>query len=570
MRTKKNGPQEGRIWCSFLAFMLFVIAACSASAEIIPAARRITWQGNVGVSGDIPAKTNLKTLPSYTSYNNYGTAAQTVINSCLSDSSYGGCYLPAGTYKITGSITIPSNKVLRGAGMGLTSIKASSNVPYFVGIANSPDYYWSGTARTINAGATKGSTSITTSVAHGWSVGDYILIDQLEDPSGDPSIDMTGGEGECTACASRPGRPIGQIVRLIAPTSGSTATLEMPLYKTYDKTPQAVKMGGITTGAGLEEITLDSTAACPDGNYGTIHMANAVNSWILNTEISRVCRTGLQMLSSYRNTIRGIKIHDAQAYSSNGGYGFWMMGPDSANLIENSIFYNMLTGIVYTGGVTGNVFGYNYFTLMHNNDYPTAGWLATASHGTEPWMNLWEGNYVDGNAAGGDNAWGGTAYNTYLRNKIAQKTSGLTTQMVSVSFGSTDYYMNMVGNVLGTASNENQYETTNLFDGKKTIYFFGSTATKNSTLRHGNWDSYNKVQVWDTTIADHSIPNSLYLPSSPSPTWWCSQSTFPPVNPATPSVSDIPAKRRYNGATCTLGGSTPDSLSPPPNFHKVP
>lgn len=548
MKTTINKGHNCRPVYLFIFFMLFVFLADSTSAEIIPIDRRIIWAGNVGVppSGDIPSTANLKTLPSYDSYNNYGTAAQTVINSCLADGSYNGCYLPAGTYKITSAITIPSGKVLRGAGMGVTSIKASSDVAYFVGIANSPDYYWSSTAYTISAGATKGSTTITTSAAHGWSAGNYIFIDQLEDPSGNPPIDLTGGEGECTACASRTGRPIGQIVKLIAPTSGTTATLEIPLYKTYDKTPQAVKMSGITTGAGLEELTLDSTAACANANYGVIHMANAVNCWILNTEISRVCRTGLQMLNTYRNTIRGIKIHDAQTYSSNGGYGFWMMGANSANLIENSTFYNMLTGIIYVGAVGGNVFGYNYFTLMHNNDYPTAGWLGMASHGTEPWMNLFEGNYVDGNLMGGDYAWGGAAYSTYFRNRVKQKTSGLTNTMVNLSFGSNDYYMNIVGNVLGTASNENRYETADLYDGNKSIYFFGSTAAKNSTLRHGNWDSYtarggaNGI-VLDPSIADQNIPLSLYLTAKPG--WW-GDGAWPAIGPdLNPMAGNIPARQ---------------------------
>jgi hypothetical protein len=566
MKTERIQGQIRRLGCRFFVVMFLLAITAPASAEVISATRRITWQGNVGVPGDIPSITKLYTLPSYTSYNNYSSASQTVIQNCLNSASYDGCYLPAGTYKITGPITIPSGKVLRGAGMGITTIKNSTDVTYLVGIANSPDYNWSGQVRTISSGSTKGSTSITTSVAHGWSAGDYILIDQLEDPAGNPPIDLTGGEGECTACAPRTGRPVGQIVKLIVPTSGSTATLEIPLSKTYDKTPQALKMSGITTGAGLEELTLDSTAACADGNYGIIHMANAVQSWILNTEVIRVCRTGLQMLNTYRNTIRGIKIHDAQTYSSNGGYGFWLMGANSSNLIENSIFYNMLVGIIYTGPASGNVFAYNYFTLMHNTDYPTAGWAGISSHGTEPWMNLFEGNYVEGNIVGGDYAWGGSGYGTYFRNRITQKTSGNSGTMVTMSFGQGDYYVNVVGNVLGTAGYETNYETSDLFDGLKSIYNFAGSGNRTSSLRHGNWDSVNQGIVWDGGIADHTIPISYYLVSKPAFFGSCA---WPPIGPdLNPMVNTLPAKARYDGSSICGGDS--NSLAVPKALRIVP
>jgi hypothetical protein len=555
MKTKRLQQESSRLACCLLIFLCLVTITGSGLAEIIPSSRQVTWQGNVGVSGDIPTVGSLKTLPSYASYNNYSSASQSVIESCLKDTSYNGCYLPAGTYKTTGTITVPSNKVLRGAGMGQTIIKNSSDVTYLVGFANSPGYYWTAGDKTISSGATKGSTSITTSSSHGWSVGDYILIDQLEDPTGDPPVDITGGEGECTACG-RTGRPVGQIVKLVAPTSGTTATLEIPLYKTYNKTPVGTKMTGITTGAGVEDLTLDSQVACANGNYGIFHMANAVSSWLLRVELIRPCRTGLQMLNTYRNTIRSIKIHEAQNHTSNGGYGLWMMSSNSANLIEDSIFYNMLVGIIYTGPVSGNVFAYNYITSMYSTDYPTAGWFGIASHGTEPWMNLFEGNIVLGNIVGGDYAWGGSAYGTYLRNKVNIKTSGLANTIINMSFAHHDYYMNVIGNVLGTSGYENNFQTSDYYDGKKSIYYIDDTGVNTSTLRHGNWDSVNNTTVWNSTISDRSLPSSLYLTSKPS--WWGS-SPWPAIGPdLSPMGGSIPAEQRYNGVSV---------LQPPVNLR---
>jgi hypothetical protein len=336
---------------------------------------------------------------------------------------------------------------------------------------------------------------------------------------------------------------VGQIVKVTAVPTTTTATLEIPLYKAYDKTPYAVKMTGITSSAGLENITLDSSAACADGNYGDLHIANAVNSWVLNVEINRVCRAGIIMLNSYRNTLRGLNIHESQSYTSNGGYGFWIMGENSANLIENSVFNNMLTGVIYTGPVSGNVFGYNYFTGMHNTDYPTAGWLAISSHGSEPWMNLFEGNYINGNIAGGDYAWGGAAYGTYFRNRITQKTSGNANTMVDMGFGNNDYYMNLIGNVLGTTGYETAYEVSSYYSGARSIFGFMTTGASTSALRHGNWDSYNNNVGWNGAD-DRTLPPSLYLTGTPS--WW-GNLQWPAIGPdIAPMYPAVPT-----------GGSTP-------------
>ena len=60
---------------------------------------------------------------------------------------------------------------------------------------------------------------------------------------------------------------------------------------------------------------------------------------------------------------------------------------------------------------------------------------------------------------------------------------------------------------------------------------------------------------YGTDPDDLTLANSLYLAAKPA--WMCAETSWPPVNPATPSMSDIPEKIRYGAGTCTLGEGAP-------------
>lgn len=565
MKTERIRRQSGRLGCWFLVFMLLVALTGSASAEIIPSSRGITWQGNVGVSGDIPTRNTIYTTLS-ASGGNDTTSIQNAINNCPSGQVV---KLNAGTFNVSSPIRVKSNITLRGSGMGVSTIKATSNMIYVIGFENNPDYAFSGsTARNITSGNTKGSISITTSVAHGWSVGDIILIDQLEDPSGNPKIDNSGTDGECNWCGRASGtRPIGQLAKLIAPTSGSTATLEIPLYWNYDatKTPQAIKLIGLTSNAGVEDITINATSVTIDPNYGTVMMWFADNCWLFRTEVYGMERTGIRMYGTYRCTVRSCNVHKSTNYTSSAGYAMYLNPMESANLIENNVFYDATVGITYNGATSGNVISYNYFYDMKNTDYPTAVRPGLPAHGAHPMMNLFEGNYVNGPEISSDLYWGTSSHMTFLRNRQITDTSKSSGTVGTVLWKGQTYY-NYIGNVLGTIGWETIYETNDLWSGKA-IYNLDYTnsglpdgQTAATIIRHGNWDSVTQSTIWDVGIADHVIPNSYYLSSKPAFFGSC---VWPPIGPdLSPMTTDIPAKRWYDGNSC-------GSPQPPTNLRIV-
>ncbi len=550
-----------------------IVWTAPAAAEIIPAARRITW--DPGVRGDIPARStvcaNVRNAP-YNATGNGSSDDTSAIQSAISACAAGQVVLvPAGTYRITAPLRVKGGITLRGEGMGRTIIKGASGYGsrWLIGYED-PNYDWSmsnSTSRTLTAGTSKGSTQITSSAAHGWQVGDYILVDQLEDPSGDPAVTNDGGSGACTWCGRDSGnRPIGQWVHITAVPSTTTATIEPALYWNYNtaRTPQGTKATGLTQNAGIEDLTVDNSAsAARDAVF--VHFA--VNSWLLRVEVKGSYRRAVDMQGGMWNTIRESTFHDGvpatptvgDHYGPDRAYGLFMGPWPTACLIENNIFYSLSLMISLEGAPSGNVIAYNYLT---DSFYKDAEWgrLTIGMHGAHAMMNLIEGNHAR-DKFDADDYWGTSSHQTFFRNRMYNVTGKLYGSWGFDLYKGATYY-NIVGNVLGT-DYETIYEITGNFTytGSKSIYRLGfidagdddaagnDPKVRATLLRHGNWDSVNKAVVWDPNISDHNIPASLYLPGKPS---WFGSLPFPAFGPdLTPMAGTIPAEARYLNQSTT-------------------
>jgi hypothetical protein len=538
--------------CAPVAFVLLAMGAGYSWSEIIPSSRRTTWQGNVGVLGEIINR-SIVYATVFPNGVDDTAAIQNAIDNCPSGKVV---RLSSGTFNISRRIKVKSEITLRGAGMEETIIrgKIGSGAEYLIGFENDPDYsFRSAIAHNISGNVSKGSNSITTSVAHGWAVGDLLLIDQLEDPSGDPPITSGGSEGRCTWCGRSEGRrPVGQLDRVVDVSTPTRATLEVPLYQDYNmaKMPQAIKLAGTVRRAGIEELTVDNTLSMNDNqyNYGTVFIASALDSWLYRVAIKGVWKTGIRLYGAYRNTIRGCMITESHAYTSDAGYGIFLGPSGSANLFEDNILSDLSVGFVFNGAVSGNVFAYNYVTKMSSTDFPAAVRPGISAHGAHSTMNLFEGNYFDGPNLGADFYWGSSACNTFLRNRQITDASR-TTGAVGVILWKLQRYYNFVGNVLGTNGVEMLYSAETPY-GQKAIYCLdytnngaGDGQTEGTILRHGNYDFVTDAVVWDPSIDDHGIPPSLYL--SRKPDWWGGLS-WPVIGPdVIPMGGTVPARARY-------------------------
>jgi len=559
--------------------LLTVFAQC-ALAEIIPSSRRIQW--DPGVRGGIPSRSticaNVKSPP----YNALGdgsaddtTAIKNAIKACGSGQVV---YLPSGTYKISAPLQVKSGITVRGDGMSKTIIKGASGYTskWLIGFED-PSFDWDfskSPARDLSSGYTKGSSNITTSVAHGWSAGDIILIDQLENPTGDPSISNDGTSGACTWCGRSSGnRPIGQWAKVISVPTATTAQIDPPLYWNFNgtKSPQAVKATGLTQNAGIEDLTVDnSVSAARDTTY--IHFA--INSWFLRVELNGSYRRHIDVNGGLWNTISASNLHEGvpatptvgTQYGPDRAYGIFLGPWPTASLVENTIFNHLSIGISLEGAPSGNVIGYNYFRDFY---YKDADWQreAIGHHGAHPMMNLIEGNVIEGLTLGADNYWGTSSHSTFFRNRGTNNRAKSCGQWLIDLYQGVRYF-NFAGNVWGD-STDTKYELDNVnfsyCNGAASdwaIYKLGyrdagdSSATgndlavKSTTYRHGNWDGINKSTVWDPNNSDHTLPNSLYLTSKPS--WW-GTSTWPAFGPdLTPMEGQLPAKLRYSGVNISI------------------
>ena len=569
MKTKNIQGHKIRFEWRHLTFVLLAaltgFTSVAGATYRLPADRSVTWQGNVGVKDDIPSRTTI-----YTTLKPSGgddtSAIQTAINNCPSGQVV---KLNAGTFNISKQIVMRSNVVLRGAGMGITIIKGTTTISS-QSLINVALGFSLGTSINVTS-ATKGSSSITTATAHGWSVGDHILIDQLNDASSDPPITNMGSNGAFAYGGRSSGaRSLGQIAKVTAITSSTTATLEIPLYWSFSPAlaAQATKLNNVIVNTGIEELTVNNSLSYSGSQNGTIQIAYASNCWLYHVDVVGAYLSGVTSKMAYRNTYRGCKVHEgtlpAPSYKSSRAYGIFFNSFGSANLVENNQLYHLWFGVVMAGAISGNVISYNYI----NELYADTAWntSAIAFHGAHPVMNLIEGNYSYGRLMA-DNVWGTSSHNTFFRNKHALL-SGKLGGNWNVDLQYRSLYYNVVGNVLGTTGTESSYvlENTTFAPAATTIYRFGYNSEGDSSpsgndpnvsatvLRHGNWDSNTHGVVWNSSD-DRVLPASFYLTGKPI--WWGSMQ-WPAIGP---DVSPMNPVAGINGS-----GTPWDSnkfLSPP-------
>jgi len=592
MASDRVRAQNRKVFYAVTYFLLVIaVMAGSAFAYNIPTSRVLTnasyqstpWYGYAGTNNTIPsAGAAVNCVTNYGVPTDGVTNARSAIQNCVNGISGGQvAYLPAGTYIIGSTITMPSNKVLRGAGMGVTILKASGFSGTFTGIVDFQGTSGShfGTGINIASGYTKGSKSITLSSSHTYSVGDIIIVDQLNDTLGTYGlvVNPAGTSGTCSE-AEKCGRDKG--TRMLGETNkitsinGLTLGLEVPLAWTFQSalTPQVSKLEKVVKNAGLESLTLDMNNI--SGTTG-LTVYDASDSWVYQVEVKNTIYTVAHLHMGYRNTIKGCIFGPENATGGNNqGYGLLLTGAMGHTLIEDNIFIDMHSCIMHGGASTGNVIAYNYFVAKTQSGTWSA---AIRPHDGHPLMNLYEGNIGVGTVIF-DNDWGSMSHFTLFRNRF-----GLTAPLSGKSSGHLIYtmqratYQNYIGNVLGigsetvyeyVAADKADYGNSSIFktgyssEGDNTAS--GNDATVFSTmLRHMNYD-YKTA----TTKAcgdsgepgcqggdkDSSISNSLYLFAKPS--WWGGQ-PWPPIGPdVTGYVASIPAKDRFDGA-------------PPPVSHTV-
>ncbi len=578
------------------------LALINPATGIIDPARAIDWAQS-GIPGGIPNRTIV-----YTTIAAGASQAtiQSALDSCPADQVV---KLSAGTYNISGGLTIPSHVVLRGSGPRQTILNASGTSDGFIRFGQSITPSISNSV-SITGGSNQGSTSLTLSSTSGVSVGSYLMVTQLNDPN---YVTITTTNGTCNWCDGGLGwngtRAQGQIVEVTS-VSGNSVGVSPGLYLTYSLTPLATSFSMGAKYAGVEDLQVYMNNTGFTGNF---YMSGSAYSWIKNVESNYTDGDHAQLHWSYRNEIRDSYFHDAFTHSPGStDADIFVADKTSGTLIENNTLRRLHQSIMLNWGAAGNVIAYNYIDgNFDSGGYNTLfGGLNT--HGSHPMFNLWEANIAPKLDA--DYFWGSSSHNTAFRNwfkGITLITPPLTGRgaeqpsnaywasqaLAAMDISQTAKYYNFVGNVLGSdqqktlgwtplvvaPQNRSYYSTNNPFG-----YTFGyanltdggsdsgdSSLPYSTALIHGDYDYVQGIFRWNSTITNHNLPASLYLASKP--TWFGNLSwpAFGPdmSNPNLALLGSLPAKTCFDQGlmpNCLSSGSPTPTPSPSPTPTPTP
>jgi hypothetical protein len=123
----------------------------------------------------------------------------------------------------------------------------------------------------------------------------------------------------------------------------------------------------------------------------------------------------------------------------------------------------------------------------------------------------------------------------------------MTRNIVGIRLDKFSRFNNAIGNVIGHEGLKGEAES----DGRSgfatpLVWSFGHPGdpeVKKTLVRHGNFDWITKQTQWDPKIADHKLPESLYLAAKPA---FFGKLAWPPIGPdRKPMVTPIPARERF-------------------------
>ena len=568
IESEPRAPLVRKILPSALIGLMLAVAI-SGSAQIIPAGRRISW--NPGIPGGIPVSTNWATInvknPPYNAVGDGVADDYSAIQSAIAAAGRSNVvYVPSGTYRLSNQLRIDYNNpktylVIRGDGPTKTKLicydLATADRYGVIQIQNTS----AGTVMGISSGYTKDSTNLVLSSAYG-TVGDYVKVDQQNDPAFVTSVNQNGVV-DTYLSRNNGTRCMGQIVRITA-VNGATLTITPALYFTFTAAlqPQAYwcdYMPGLSKYVGIEDLCVQNVT---NSLMRNIYLEHPVHCWIRNVESYNCGPAHVYIGGGYGCVVRDSYFHHSHSYAGGQGYGVLLMDQSADCLVENNVFYYLRHSMVFESGGCGNVLGYNYSQRMFDETYPNTDWLMgdIITHGAHPYMNLVEGNIAD--FCYFDAVHGSSSHNTIFRNWIVSDSQGETNKVIyqlrSVMVDKTNYYENIVGNILGKTGQTGVYETNNVPNfNLRLVYQMGYSALSSAelgppadtnvaltVLRHGNYDYMSGTTRWDSSIPDHTIPASYYLTSKPS---WFGNLAWPAIGPDLASkTGQTPAQVRFN------------------------
>jgi hypothetical protein len=573
-----------------LVLLLAIPTASYAQAwsGILNASRAIDWT-TAGVPGGIPNRSTICVTAACLTATTAGpsvTLAQ--LNAALGSCPSGDVVLlAAGTYNINGTLSVPSNCTLRGAGTLQTILNATGTSGSVIRMGTTGPSASSST--NVTSGATIGSTSMVVASPSGITTGTYLMVTEINDPV---YVTITTPNGTCTWCDGSMWsgtRVRGQIVEVTG-VSGSTVTFSPALYSNYGVAMGTAPALATYFQASAKYAGVENLQVYANGTgYGqTFSMTACAYCWIKGVFDNYADGDHVDVYSGFHDEIRDNYFSNAYVHSpGSSDSDVSLLIKTSGTLVENNILERLHVGIMISWGAAGNVIAYNY---SYGNFDASGARVILASidfHGAHPQFNLFEGNVANNITM--DSFWGSGSSNTIFRNQFRgtdtlaspmsagrnvvnwSSTQLANEQLMGNQFAFPHTNINSVGNVLGSADAVTAaasglytggpspfsstilppasrsyngefyavsvgYDTGSDSSGSGVASFVGGLLNaagfwvgkaSGSIFQHGNFDIASKSIIWNGSTTQ-TLPASFYRSSKPS---WFGSVPWPAIGP---------------------------------------
>ena len=292
--------------------ILIIICSITINAQTIDVGRLVDWS-QAGMRQPIPKILQFKNILNVAGANNTGTADNlAAINTAIA--AFGGnmglLFFPAGTYNISGTITVPSNVLIKGESSDVSILNFTH--------VNGDCFNVSGSISSFSAvtgGYTYLSKTITVASTSSINNGDYILINQTNGSWYSNTLIQRnyGDDAE------------GQIVQVVDKTS-TTLTFDQPLRWSKYTAAQSPKMAVIspTQFVGFEDIKIQRTAAMSASTAvgTTLNFSYATNCWVKGVESYLAAGMHVSLYFSKNIEVTGNYIHKCYRYDGTNATGY--------------------------------------------------------------------------------------------------------------------------------------------------------------------------------------------------------------------------------------------------------
>lgn len=298
---------------------------------------------------------------------------------------YSIIYFPKGEYAINSSIDIPSNLIIRGAGVHQTKFHCKTLKLGFRGIFHVASFDRLDKSF-LTKDAKKGATEIFIDNNSNYKKGDVIEI-MMENDAELMYTQERWNEG--WAATAR-----GQIVRVTeVKAGGGSIVIDKPLrldYSMMDK-PYVFRQN-IQTNIGFEDFSIENYT---QDDLVTIYFKEAYNCWVNNVHSINTVKMHVMWETSSHCSLTNSYFTGTFKFAGGGqGYGVVCSNHTSDCRVENNTFSKLRHSMMVKKGANGNVFLNNY-SFGGVWDHGPRAPSDISIHGHFSYMNLFEGNIVE-------------------------------------------------------------------------------------------------------------------------------------------------------------------------------